>query len=80
MKVGFWIMDFQVFETEVQVIKVFIGRSERDWIRISGGRSSQSHIDSVCKSSARDLESSAKLSDIATFFKEREREKEGFRL
>ena len=80
MKVGFWIMDFQVFETEVQVIRVFIGRSERDWIRISGGRSCQSHIDSVCKSSARDLESSAKLSDIATFFKEREREKEGFRL
>ncbi len=80
MKVGFWIMDFQVFETEVQVIRDFIGRSKRTWIRISGGRSSQSHIDSVCKSSARDLESSAKLSDIATSFKEREREKEGFRL
>jgi hypothetical protein len=57
MKVGFWIKDFHVFETEMQVIKVFIGRSERDWIRISGGRKSQSHIDSVCKSSVMDLES-----------------------
>jgi hypothetical protein len=75
MKVGFWIMDFQVLETEVQLIRDFIGRSERDWIRISGGRSSQSHIDSVCKSSARDLESSARLSDIATSFKERERKR-----
>ncbi len=57
MKVGFWIKDFHVFETEVQVIKVFIGRSERDWIRISGGRKSQFHIDSLCKSSVMDLES-----------------------
>ena len=71
MKVGFWIMDFHVFETEVQVMSDFIGRSKREWVRISGGRRSQSHIDSVCKFLVRDLETSAKLSDIATSFKER---------
>ena len=76
MKVGFWIMDLQVFETEVQVIRDFIGRSKKTWIRISRGRHSQFHIDSVCKSSARDLESSAKLSDTATSFKERGKKKD----
>ena len=57
MKVGFWIMDFHVFETEVQVMSDFIGRSKREWARISGGRRSQSHIDSVCKFLVMDLES-----------------------
>ena len=57
MKVGFWIMDFHDFETEVQVMSGFIGRSKREWARISGGRRSQSHIDSVCKFLVMDLES-----------------------
>ena len=54
---------------EVQVIRDFIGRSKRTWVRNSEGKSSQSHIDSVCKSSARDSESSAKnLKHFVTFF------------
>jgi hypothetical protein len=61
MKVGFWIMDFHDFETEVQVMSDFIGRSKREWVRISGGRSSQSHIDPV-----RDSETSAKSTLIST--------------
>ena len=35
MKVGFWIRDFQVLETEVQMIMDLIGRKVKIWVRIS---------------------------------------------
>ena len=38
MKVGFWIRDFQVFETEVQMIMDLIGRKVKIWERISSGK------------------------------------------
>ena len=37
MKVGFWIMDFYVLETVVQVMIDFIGRFMRIWVTISSG-------------------------------------------
>ena len=40
MKVGFWIMDFHVLETEVQVMIDFIGRCMRIWVTISSGKES----------------------------------------
>ena len=38
MKVGFLIRDFQVFETEVQMIMDLIGRKVKTWVRISSGK------------------------------------------
>ena len=38
MKVGFLIRDFQVFETEVQMIMDLIGRKVKIWVRISSGK------------------------------------------
>ena len=41
MKVGFKIKDFQVFETEVQIITMdLIGRKRKIWVRISSGKGS----------------------------------------
>ncbi len=40
MKVGFWIMDFYVLETVVQVMIDFIGRCMRIWVTISSGKKS----------------------------------------
>lgn len=42
MKEGFWMMDFHVLETKVQVMMDFIGRRIRTKARISGG--GKSHI------------------------------------
>ena len=42
MKEGFWMMDFHVLETEVQVMMDFIGNRMRTKVRISGG--GESHI------------------------------------
>ena len=52
MKMGFWMRDFHVLQTEVQVMMDLMGRRRKTWVRISGG----------------------KLSDIATSYKQRERE------
>lgn len=38
MKAGFFIRDFQVFETEVQIIMDFMGRKTKIWERISSGK------------------------------------------
>ena len=67
MKVGFLIRDFQVFETEVQMIMDLIGRKVKIWVRISSGKYPH-RIDFL-------------LSDIAPNFKERDlRTNEGRRL
>ena len=63
MKVGFWIRDFQVLETEVQMIMDLIGRKVKIWVRISSGKYPH-RIDLL-------------LSDIAPDFREREPTKEG---
>ena len=57
MKVGFLIRDFQVFETEVQMIMDLIGRKVKIWVRISSGKYPH-RIDLL-------------LSDIARFHRER---------
>ena len=57
MKVGFWMRDFQVLETEVQMIMDLIGRKVKIWVRISS-RKYPHRIDFL-------------LSDIAPDFKER---------
>ena len=57
MKVGFWIRDFQVLETEVQMIMDLIGRKVKIRVRISSGKYPHP-IDLL-------------LSDIAPDFKER---------
>ena len=41
MKVGFWIMDFQVLETEVQIMMDFVGKRKKISVTISPGRESQ---------------------------------------
>jgi hypothetical protein len=41
MMVGFWIMDFQVLETEVQVMMDFVGERKKILVAISSGRESQ---------------------------------------
>jgi hypothetical protein len=38
MKVGFWIMDFHVLQTEVQVMMDLIGNRRRIWVTISTGK------------------------------------------
>ena len=38
MKVGFLIRDFQVLETEVEMIMDLIGRKVKTWVRISSGK------------------------------------------
>ena len=38
MNVGFWIRDFQVLETEVQMIMDLLGRKVKIWVRISSGK------------------------------------------
>jgi len=38
IKVGFWIRDFQVFETEVQIIMDLIGRRRKISVTISSGK------------------------------------------
>ena len=45
MKVGFWIRDFHVLQTEVQVTMDLTGGRMRTWVRISRGR--ESHIASL---------------------------------
>ena len=45
MKVGFWIRDFHVLQTKVQVMMDLIGRGMRTWVTISRGR--ESHIASL---------------------------------
>lgn len=61
MKKGFWMMDFQVLQTEVQVMMGFIGRCSKTLVRISQGRESYIVSSSICNSSVRELEiSSAK--------------------
>ena len=45
MNVGFWIRDFQVLETEVQMIMDLIGRKVKIRVRISSGKYSH-RIDS----------------------------------
>ena len=57
MKVGFWIRDFQVLKTEVQMITDLIGRKVKIWVRISS-RKYRHPIDFL-------------LSEIAPDFKER---------
>ena len=37
MNVGFWIRDFQVLETEVQMIMDLIGRKVKTRVKISSG-------------------------------------------
>ena len=65
MKVGFWIWDFHVFETEVQMIMDLIGKRRKMSVAISAGNDSH-RIELL-------------LSDIAAEFREREmtRGKEG---
>ena len=63
MKVGFLIRDFQVFETEVQMITDLIGRKVKIWVRISSGKYPH-RIDFL-------------LSDIAPDFKERSENQRG---
>ena len=60
MKVGFWIWDFHVFETEVQMIMDLIGKRRKMSVAISAGNDSH-RIELL-------------LSDIAAEFRERERE------
>ena len=67
MKVGFWMRYFHVLQTEVNLMMDLIGRCMRIWGKSSGGR--EAHI----ASSIKDFETSGKLSDIATSFKQRER-------
>ena len=38
MKVGLWMRDFQVLETEVQMIMDLLGRKVKIWVRISSGK------------------------------------------
>ena len=61
MNVGFWIRDFQVLETEVQMIMDLIGRKVKIRVKISSGKYSHP-IDSL-------------LSDIAPDFKERKNQR-----
>ena len=59
MKVGFWIWDFHVFETEVQMIMDLIGKRRKMSVAISVGNDSH-QIELL-------------LSDIAAELRERER-------
>ena len=61
MKEGFWIRDFHVLQTEVQVMMDLMGSRMIISSRISGGRELESHM---IASSVKDLESSGRLSDI----------------
>ena len=61
MKVGFLIRDFQVFETEVEMIMDLIGRKVKTWVRISSGKYPHRIV--------------FLLSDIAPDFKERENQR-----
>ena len=61
MKVGFWIWDFHVFETEVQMIMDLIGKRRKMSVAISLGNDSH-RIELL-------------LSDIAAELRERERER-----
>ena len=61
MKEGFWIRDFHVLQTEVQVMMDLTGSRMIISSRISGGRELESHM---IASSVKDLGSSGKLSDI----------------
>ena len=63
MKEGFWMRDFHVLETEVNLMMDLTGRRMRIWGRSSGGR--EAHI----ASSIKDFETSGELSDIAATFK-----------
>ena len=38
MKVGLWMRDFQVLETEVQMIMDLLGRKVKIWVRFSSGK------------------------------------------
>ena len=62
MKVGFWIWDFHVFETEVQMLMDLIGKRRKISVAISEGKDSHRI----------NLLLSLSLSDIAAFG-ERER-------
>lgn len=79
MKVGLWMSDFHVLQTEVHLMMAFVGSRMRISGRISGGRESQTDSSSLCKkSSVKDLESSGKLSDIASSFKLQRKRENGF--
>jgi hypothetical protein len=41
MKVGFWIRDFHVLQTEVEIMMDLIGNRMRIWVTISTGKESQ---------------------------------------
>ena len=60
IKVGFWIKDFHVLQTEVEMIIDLSGNRRRIWVTMSSGKDSQLTL----------------VSDIAAFHRERERERE----
>ena len=71
MKEGFWVRDFHVLQTEVQVMMDLMGSRMIISSRISRGK--ESHIDSCCCCWVNnDLENLGKLSDIIRTFKDRE--------
>ena len=40
MKVGFWIMDFHVLHTQMELMMDLIGNRRRIWVTISSGKES----------------------------------------